>query len=217
MWYAIGLGFAGLLGLLLWADGAGFSRPKRKSRSGARGGIYLIRTKKPSAPLGMSLKWMLAGALLLALAAYIVGSAWWWVALALPLFSGRHNGYVGLTSSYYHRQRQHLIGGGVYKAQRKDWADLDPKFYKILPLPNWRWLLHTMETLLIALLCPVYNVQKQPPWNLRKVSPRTAERQAWERAKYGHWSAIGRMIGRGFLVLFCAVLVVSLLIYATES
>lgn len=185
--------------------------------SRSKGGIYLIRTKKPSAPLGMSLKWMLAGAVLLALAGYIVGTGWWWVSFALPLFAGRHNGYVGLTSSYYHRKNQHLVGGGVYKAQRKDWADLDPRFYRILPLPNWRWLLHTMETLAIALLLPVYNVQKQPPWNLRKVSPRTAERQRWERARFGPWAVLGRLIGRIVVVLLGAVLVVSLFVYATES
>ena len=183
--------------------------------SKSKGGIYLIRTKKPNAPLGMSLKWMLAGAVLLALAGYIVGTGWWWLAFVLPLFAGRHNAYVGLTSSYYHRKNQHLVGGGVYKAQRKDWADLDPKFYKILPLPNWRWLLHTMETLAIGVLCPVYNVQKQPPWNLRKVSPRTAERQAWQRAKYGPAVALGRMFGRFIVLLSLGGLIIY--VWSTQS
>ena len=127
--------------------------------SRAKGGIYLIRTRKPHAPLGF------------------------------PVI-GRHNGYVGLTSSYYHRERQHLLGGGVYGHARKPWADLDPKFYKIIPLPNWRWLLHLVETLAIWVLCPVYNVKKQPPWNLRRVSPRQAENAAWSRAKLGKGPAI---------------------------
>lgn len=174
----------------------------------SKGGIYLIRTRKPSAPLGMSLKWMLAGALLLALALYIVGSSWWLTAFALPIFSGRHNAYVGLTSSYFHRERQHLLGGGVYGARRKDWADLDAKFYPILPLPNWRWLLHTVESLAIWLLIPVYNVQKQAPYNLRKITPRQAERQAWERAKFGPWSALGRMLARGLVLLVLGGLII---------
>lgn len=131
----------------------------------SKGGIYLIRTRKPRAILG------------------------------LPLI-GRHNGYVGLTSSYYHRERQHLLGGGVYGKAAKDWADLAPRFYRLLPLPNWRWLLEVVETLAIWVLVPVYNVKKQPPWNLRKISLRQAEGQRWRRAKYGLGYRVVTSVGR---------------------
>lgn len=136
----------------------------------SKGGIYLIRTRKPHAVLG------------------------------LPII-GRHNGYVGLTSSYYHRERQHLLGGGVYNARRKDWADLEPKFYRLLPLPNWRWLLELAEWVAIGLLLPVYNVKKQAPWNVRRISPRKAESQAWGRAKRGPLDYLWRAAVRWALYL----------------
>lgn len=123
--------------------------------------------------------------------------------LGFPVI-GRHNAYVGLTSSYYHRERQHRYGGGVYGAIQKSWADLEPKFYRILPLPNWRWLLHLAETLAIWVLCPVYNVKKQPPWNLRKVSPRKAESQRWARDKLGRLDAVMRLVLRWCIYLSVA-------------
>jgi hypothetical protein len=122
-------------------------------------GCYVWRTRKPSAPWG------------------------------LP-FIGRHFGYVGETGSRFHRDPQHIEGGGTYSAVAKDWADLDPKCYPLpCPFPRWKWTRKAMETLYIAILCPVYNVQKQPPWNVRRISSRRAARQRYTRDLVGPKSA----------------------------
>lgn len=120
----------------------------------ARGGIYVIRTRKPSAVLG------------------------------LPLL-GRHTGYVGLTNSFVRRKKQHLEGDTRYAVSAKDWADLAPRFYAVIPLPDWRWLLELVESIMIAVLCPVYNVAKQPPWNLRRITPKKAKAQRFARDQFG--------------------------------
>lgn len=119
-----------------------------------RGGIYLIRTRKPRALVG------------------------------LPVI-GRHNGYVGRTSSYLRREIQHLKGDPTWGVLAKDWADLDPRFHRVLPLPSWVWLQDLMETLAIWVLCPVYNVRKQAPWNIRRVSLRRAAFQRAARNRFG--------------------------------
>lgn len=115
---------------------------------GCRGGVYIVRCRKPGAPWG------------------------------LPII-GRHFGYVGETSSFAHRERQHK---GTYLATDtfrtgpgKPWSDLKPRFYRI-PLP-FRWVRKSAETILEWTLLPVYNVKKQPPYNFRKISPAAAVRQ----------------------------------------
>jgi hypothetical protein len=108
-------------------------------------GVYIIRTRKPHAPLG------------------------------LPLI-GRHVGYVGQTNSFDHRIRQHLYGGGKYMAKPKPWADLSPKV-RYIHLPPWRWLMLAVELALIWTLCPVYNVQRQPVYNIRRIRSKAAARQ----------------------------------------
>lgn len=143
--------------------------------SRTRGGIYAIRCRKPSAFLG------------------------------LPLI-GRHWAYVGLTNSFYHRKNQHLLGDVVYGQAAKPWSDLAPRFYKLLPLPTWithkgalfsgRWTLELLETLFIWLLIPVYNVSKQAPYNLRRISLRSAQRQRWARQQSGIGVNIGRALAR---------------------
>lgn len=117
-----------------------------------KGGVYLIRTRHPDRP------------------------AW------LLLFA-RHHGYVGESNDYRRRKREHLIGhvgrdrhGRGYVATAKSWADLDPVFIRLIPLPDWKWLRLAVEALCIWVLCPVYNVQRQPPWNLRKRTISNAER-----------------------------------------
>lgn len=107
-------------------------------------GVYIIRTRKPHAPIGF------------------------------PLI-GRHVGYVGQTNSFGHRIPQHLYGGGTYMAKPKPWADLAPKA-SYIHLPNWKALRLAVELVLIWVLCPVYNVQRQPVWNLRRIRPRAATR-----------------------------------------
>lgn len=126
----------------------------------SRGGLYLWRTRKP------------------------------WAVFGLPII-GRHFGYGGRTSSFYHREGQHLgqeRNGGSAKmkdaSKEASWSDLSPKCYRI-PFPDWMsatpWrrknLVEPLETVLIALTCPVYNVDQQPPWNLRKIDRKTAAKQ----------------------------------------
>lgn len=105
-------------------------------------GVYIIRTRKRHAPIG------------------------------LPII-GRHVGYVGQTNSFSHRIRQHLYGGGQYMVKPKPWADLSPRAHYI-HLPNWKPLRIFVELVFIWLLCPVYNVQRQPVWNLRRIRPKSA-------------------------------------------
>lgn len=94
-------------------------------------------------------------------------------------FFGRHFAYVGETLSFYHRGKQHLLGGGNYDVKAKDWSDLKPKCYRI-PLPPWKWLLRSGETLVISLTWPVYNIQKNL-WNPRRISPARARAQRLAR------------------------------------
>lgn len=118
--------------------------------SKARGGLYAWRVNKPHALIG------------------------------LPLI-GRRWGYVGMTNSYSARESQHLYGSATYGKAPASWADLRPRCYRILPLPAFithgkyrRRVMKALETLAIWVLLPVYNVQQQAPWNLRKISKRRA-------------------------------------------
>ena len=110
----------------------------------SKSGVYVYRTRKPNAIIG------------------------------LPII-GRHFGYVGETTSFYHRDKQHLLGGGTYDATQKPWSDLEPKRYCI-SLPPWKWLLRSVETLVILLTWPVYNDRKNR-WNPRRITLSAARRQ----------------------------------------
>lgn len=94
-------------------------------------------------------------------------------------FLSRHWGYVGQTSSFWHRDRQHLWGDVRYGHVAKPWADLDPKCYR-LPLPNWKWLRLAVEAVAILLLAPVYN-DKGNRWNPRRIPLSVAARQRAQR------------------------------------
>jgi hypothetical protein len=117
-----------------------------RRRNRLPGGVYVWRTRKPGAWLG------------------------------LPLI-GRHFAYVGETTSFSHRERQHR--------ESQPWCDLEPKVYRIR-LPRWKPLLHLVETLLILLLWPVYN-HKKNLWNPRQISLRTAKamRESRDRRRFG--------------------------------
>lgn len=78
--------------------------------------------------------------------------------LRIPFLS-THWGYVGQTSSFYHRAIQH---------EAKPWADLVVSCWR-LQLPNWKWLRLTVEFVLIGLLAPVYNYQRNL-WNPRRIT-----------------------------------------------
>ena len=88
---------------------------------------------------------------------------------------GRHFGYVGETVSFWHRDRQHK--------ESQPWSDLNPKCYRI-PLPGWKPLLLTVETLVILLVWPVYN-HKKNLWNPRRIPLSAARRQREARDSGG--------------------------------
>lgn len=138
------------------------------------GGVYVFRTRKPGAILG------------------------------LP-FLGRHFAYVGETTSFHHRIMQHVAGGGRFNAEQKHWADLDPKVALRIPLPPWKWLLRTVETLVILLVWPVYNHRKNL-WNPRRVSLSMAAMQRRTRDRHDVAFRVFLAIRWYHLVAACALL-----------
>ncbi len=85
-------------------------------------------------------------------------------------------GYVGRSNRLDLRDGQHAA---------KPWYDLVKKRYT-LPLPwwlGWRWVLAPLETLLILLLLPRYNWQKNP--RPGKVGPTQQRLQRQQREGYG--------------------------------
>lgn len=105
---------------------------------------------------------------------YLISTRHWNWRKWLPF---RHFAYVGQTFSMSHRWEQHKL---------KPWADLKPRLVLFIPLPRWRWLLLTVETLLILMTWPVYNYEKNR-WNPRRVSlvaqrmQRAARNRKWQR------------------------------------
>jgi hypothetical protein len=94
---------------------------------------------------------------------------------------GRHNGYTGQSKAYRLRWQQHAQGGGKFKSVPKSWSDLDPEFYRILPLPAWMFeraprIVNLLEGACIVLTAPVYNIQLNK-WNPRRISKKRAEKQ----------------------------------------
>jgi hypothetical protein len=95
--------------------------------------------------------------------------------LRIPIVSS-HFAYVGETTSFYHRHRQHT--------EQRPWSDREPRVVARIPLPPWKWLLHTVETLVILLLWPVYN-HKKNLWNPRRISLAMQMRQRIMRNRRG--------------------------------
>jgi hypothetical protein len=111
---------------------------------------------------------------------------------------GRHTAYVGQSSSFAHRRRQHLgkpAPWDAYATTGQPWADLSPRCYEI-PLPPWKWLRLLVEWALIKVLFPVYNV-KHNKANPRRISqPRAIQmRMQRERAGSGSFGLGVRMVG----------------------
>jgi hypothetical protein len=77
----------------------------------------------------------------------------------IPLLS-YHFAYVGETTSFFHRHLQHM--------DHQPWTDLEPRVVLRVPLPRWKWLLRSVETVLILALAPVYN-HKKNLWNPRRI------------------------------------------------
>jgi hypothetical protein len=117
--------------------------------------------------------------------------------LGWPLI-GRHTAYVGQSSSFAHRRRQHLgtpAPWDVYATRGKPWADLSPRCYEI-PLAPWKWWRVLVEYFLIKILFPVYNV-KHNKHNPRRISqPRAVQmRVQREHAGTGSFGIGMRMVG----------------------
>lgn len=150
------------------------------------GGVYVYRTRKPMSLIGkLRLPWWstpvaAAGA---ALSVAVMDVPWYFAAPAVLYASGRHFAYVGETTSFRDRHGQHMgnVGTGAkFESRAKPWADLDPVCVLRIPLPRWKWLLRSVETLLIALLWPVYN-HKKNLWNPRRIPLTSQRRQRFAR------------------------------------
>lgn len=139
-----------------------------------KGGVYVYRTRKPHAVVG------------------------------LPLV-GRHTGYVGETNNFRRRDREHLEGSDAYtrRVEAKDWADLEPKVYR-LPLPDLKWLRLLVEQLLIWVLCPAYNVRGQGPWNMRRVGLKRQRAQRWRRDQFGATGKLAITLARWVILAAAA-------------
>lgn len=100
---------------------------------------------------------------------------------------------------------EHLRGGGRYRCRPKPWTDLRPTV-RVIPLPYWKWLLRSVETLLILILWPVYNQQKNR-WNPRRIPIRTAILQREVRDRIG-W-CFNLRPGHVFLWIFLLALIIN--------
>lgn len=114
------------------------------------------------------------------------GAVW-----GLPLV-GRHWAYVGRTNDLARRHQEHILGGGMYDAVAKPWADLEPRLYVIRPKKRRReWTTNFLEWFFIWLLLPVYNVSMNAG-NPRRI--RRAE-QLRQRAARDRSEALGVVVG----------------------
>jgi hypothetical protein len=148
-------------------------------------GLYLHRTRKPHAIVGLPLRVLLVAAVPLSFMLWFAGAHYWWLCFLLPLFSGRHNAYVGQTSSRYFRDQQHKHGSFRWQKGSAAWADLDIKIYPLPCLfPRSTTAREIQEKLWILLLLPVYNTQ----WNSknpRRITSGKAEQQRYARMNGG--------------------------------
>jgi hypothetical protein len=141
-------------------------------------GVYVFRTRRPGL-LGRapSVIWwpLLAG---WAVTIWVYTGRWWLMPLVM-LLNNRHTAYVGESLQVNSRKLTHLKGSVKFNAMPKPWSDLKPSHY-FLPLPPFKPILHAVETLVILLLWPVYNHQKNL-WNPRRIPLRAAIRQRGSR------------------------------------
>lgn len=151
------------------------------------GGIYVYRTRKPMSLIGkipVPEKFVYLGALAGTSAVTLATGLPWWISIPAAAFlTGRHFGYVGETTSFRDRHAQHMgnLGSGARFEQRaKPWADLGPVCVARFPLPRWKWLLRSVETLIMVLTWPVYN-DKKNRWNPRRIPLVSARRQRYAR------------------------------------
>jgi len=128
--------------------------------------------------------------------------------LRIPFLSW-HFAYVGETTSFYHRDQQHRYGLGAYGTPAQPWADRSPYVWLRIPLPRWKWLLRSVETLVILLVWPVYNVSKNR-WNPRRIKPVVARQQRLARDRGRH----PINLGAGWLFIIIAALFAFAMLWA---
>jgi hypothetical protein len=126
-------------------------------------------------------------------------------------FLSFHWGYVGETKSFARRHAQHIEGGGSFQSIAKPWSDLDPRCVIRIPLPPWKWLLHSVETVLITCTWPVYNHAKNQ-WNPRRIPLRAQVRQRALRNRLG-WSPNVRP---AHLLILATLAVVAYIVWRTS-
>ncbi len=179
-----------------------------------RSGIYLHRTRKPYATLGIPLRVTLAAGVVLAVVMaftnWFAGQEWfWWLPLLLPIFSGRHNAYVGHTSSRFHRDNQHKLGSSTWGKASAAWADLDLKIYSLpCAFPRSKQAREIQEWLYIKLLLPVYNVEHNKT-NPRKITRGKAQSQRWAREQGGMRRWVPRTLRLGLYLTVGMALIYS--------
>lgn len=122
---------------------------------------------------------------------------------------GRQFGYVGETTSFERRIDQHINGDPTRGTPAKPWADLDPRVAFTIPLPAWKPLLRTVETLVMFMVWPVYNIQKNR-WNPRRIPKweqhrQRAARNARSAPRWGFWVNPGWAVAVGLMITAWAV------------
>lgn len=152
--------------------------------------VYVFRTRRPGL-IGRLPVWLPGVAFGISFWALLLLGYPAWPALLAFLFNPRHFAYVGETTAVNLRKVQHLEGGGFYRHVAKPWADLEPSFY-YLRMPAKKWVLRSVETLVMLLLWPVYNKQKNL-WNPRRIPLQAAKVQRASRDRIG-WSVNFRLI-----------------------
>lgn len=158
------------------------------SRRKPRGGLYLWRTRKPHAPLGLPIIGRHNG------------------------YGGMTNSFARRGGEHLNGTARYEVARPA-----ASWSDLDPKCYRI-PISDWwfggdvrRGCVKLAETLFLAVTCCVYNDKQQPPWNFRKISRRRAAALRAQRDALGSITFTARFVAR--LFVYTMLITVALLIW----
>lgn len=96
---------------------------------------------------------------------------------------GTEWGYGGMSTNLPMRFKCHAGSGCAHGCTEKPWYDLKAAYFE-LRLPwwlGWKWFLLSIETIMITILRPRYNSQKNP--RRSKVPARVAQQQRAERER----------------------------------
>ena len=150
-----------------------------------RGGLYVWRTDKPHAWLGLP----------------IIGRHF--------AYGGMTNSYSAREGQHLRGSVTYGSAPASWSDLRPKCYRLLPLPRVITHGKHRRKIMKALETLMIYALCPVYNVTQQPPWNLRKVSRARAVRERARRDDLG----IGYRFARWALRMLAYIAVISGVIY----